>query len=222
MGGDKMTTKDEFLKCMALLKAEFPDEKPVEGARREMWWSALGSYPDGVLMAAVTRHIRNSSFFPHLNDLLKGCDAQTDGGWLGVEEAWALMPKSEHESAMLTDEIAQAIAVAAPLIESGDRVAARMAFKDCYTRLVERAKLEGRQPRYFPSYGSDKHGAVAMLAKAVQVGQIPLERALEWKPEHATEIVKMAGVRNHPLLAAPSEAGKAAVKALLADLRVLK
>lgn len=222
MGGNKMTTNQEFAKCLLLLKAEYSDMPLIEGARREMWWAALGGYPDGVLMAAVTRHIQSSSFKPQLNDILKACDAQTDGGWLGVEEAWALMPKHESESAMLTDEIAQAIAVATPLIEQGDRVAARMAFKDAYTRLVERAKLEGRQPRYFPSYGTDKHGAVAMLAKAVQVGQIPLERALEWKPESATEIVKMAGVRNHPLLAAPSEAGKATVKALLADLRAIQ
>lgn len=217
-----MTTKDEFMKCLALLKAEYTDMPLVDGARREMWWASLGGFPDGVLMAAVTRHIQTSSFKPQLNDILKGCDAQMDGGWLGVEEAWALMPKHESESAMLTNEIAQAIAVATPLIEQGDRVAARMAFKDCYMRLVERAKLEGRQPVYFPSYGTDKHGAVSMLAKAVQVGQIPLDRALEWKPEAATEIVKMAGIRNHPLLAAPSEKGKAAVKALLSDLRALK
>lgn len=217
-----MTTLDEFAKAVTLLKAEYKDLADFSGPRREIWWSALSGYPDGVLMASVTQYIRSNSFTPHLNDILKGCDAQTDGGWLGVEEAWALMPKHESESAMLTDEIAQAIAVATPLIEQGDRVAARMAFKDAYTRLVERAKLEGRQPRYFPSYGTDKHGVVAMLAKAVQVGQIPLERALEWKPEAATEIVKMAGVRNHPLLAAPSESGKAAVKALLSDLRAIQ
>lgn len=214
-----MTTPEEFAKAATLLKAEFRDLPDFTGPRREMWWAALGGYPDGVVMAAVTHYIKNSSFTPHLNDILKACDAQTDGGWLGVEEAWALMPKHESESAMLTDEIAQAIAVATPLIEQGDRVAARMAFKDAYTRLVERAKLEGRKPRYFPSYGTDKHGAVAMLAKAVQVGQIPLERALEWKPESATEIVKMAGIKQHPLLAGPSESGKAAVKALLSNLR---
>lgn len=213
---------EEFAKAMAFLKAEYPNMAPVIGPRREMWWTALAGYADGVVMAAVTNHIRTSSFEPHLNDILKGCDAQTDGGWLGVEEAWAMMPKSEHESAMLTDEIAQAIAAATPLLEEGDRVAARMAFKDAYLRLVERAKLEGRKPRYFPSYGTDKHGVVSMLAKAVQVGQIGLDAALEWKPEHATEIVKMAGIKSHPLLAGPSEKGKAAVKALLADLRMTK
>lgn len=217
-----MTTTDEFTKATALLKAEYNDFPLLAGPRREMWWTALNGYPDGVLLAAVTRHIKGSSFAPHLNDILRGCDAQTDGGWLGAEEAWALMPKSEYESAMLTDEIAQAIAVATPLFEEGDRVAARMAFKDCYNRLVERAKLEGRQPRYFPSYGTDKHGVVSMLAKAVQVGQIGLNAAINWRPELASEVVKMSGVKNHPLLAAPSEKGKEAVKALLADLRATK
>lgn len=217
-----MTTKIELGNAIALLQAEYTDMGEVVGPRLEMWWESLKGFPDGAVSSAVSQYLKTSHFKPQLADIVKLCEGMSGGGWLGVEEAWALMPKHESESAMLTDEIAQAIAVATPLIEQGDRVAARMAFKDAYTRLVERAKLEGRQPRYFPSYGTDKHGAVAMLAKAVQVGQIPLERALEWKPEAATEIVKMVGVRNHPLLAAPSESGKAAVKALLSDLRAIQ
>lgn len=217
-----MTTPQEFAKSVSLLKAEYPNMPPVDGPRREMWWSSLSGYADGILMAAVIRHIKSSSFDPHLNDILKACDAQIDGSWLGADEAWALMPKSESDSAMLTDEIAQAMAAASSLIEMGDKIAARMAFKDAYGRLVEQAKIAGRKPRYFPSFGSDAMGRVSVLSSAVQRGQIPLEQALGYQPEHATEIVKMAGVTNHPLLAAPSEKGKSTVKALLADLRAIK
>lgn len=217
-----MSTKHELIQAIALLRAEYDDMNPIEGQRLEMWWAALRQFPDGSVRMSAERHIKTSAFKPHLSDIVKGCEAQVSGSWLGADEAWALMPKSEHESAMLTDEIAQAIAAATPLLEQGDKIAARMAFKDAYTRLVEQARIEGRQPRYFPSFGTDPQARVVMLAKAVQTGQVSADRAIEWQPEHATEIVKMAGVTSHPLLAPPSEKGKQAVKALLADLRVLK
>ena len=61
-----------------------------------------------------------------------------------------------------------------------------------------------------------------MLSSAVQRGQVSIEFAIKWLPEHATDIVNMAGVNAHPLLDAPSETGKATVKALLADMRAVK
>ena len=115
-----------------------------------------------------------------------------------------------------------AIAAATPLLEAGDKIAARMAFKDAYIRLTEQARIAGRQPRYFPSFGSDRYGRVQMLSTAVQRGQVSIDRAIEWQPESAIDIVSMSGVTSHPLLAGPSEQGKKSVKALLADLRAIK
>lgn len=217
-----MTTKRELGRAIALLHAEYDDLGPVEGARLEMWWSALHDFPDGSVTAAVERHIKTVTFRPRLADIVKLCEAQQDGLWLGADEAWALVPKSESESAMITEEIAQALGAAQSLLDAGEPTAARMAFKDAYNRLVEQARIAGRRPRFFPSFGEDKHGHAAMLAMAVQRGQVTSQQAIEWKPEHATEIVKMAGIKNHPLLAAPSAKGKAAVKALLADLRAIQ
>lgn len=217
-----MSTKQELTQSIALLRAEYDDMKPIEGQRLEMWWEALREFPDGTVRNSAARHIKTSHFKPQLADIVKGCEAQVSGSWLGADEAWARMPKSEHESAMLTDEIAQAIAAATPLLEQGDKIAARMAFKDAYTRLVEQARIEGRQPRYFPSFGTDPHASVVMLAKAVQMGQVSTDAAIAWQPEHATSIVRMAGVTSHPLLSPPSEKGKAAVKALLTNLKAIK
>lgn len=217
-----MTTKKELGLAIALLRAEFEDMGPVEGPRLEIWWKALAGYPDGAVKAAAESHIMSCKFKPQLADIKGACDAQLDGQWLGADEAWALAPKSEHDSAMMTDEIAQAVADATPLLEMGDKVAARMAFKDSYTRLVEQARIAGRQPRYFPSFGSDHHGRTKMLAQAVQKGQVSIDRAIEWQPEKVTELVKMTGIKDHPLLAAPSETGRSAVKVLLADLRAIK
>jgi len=215
-----MTTKRELSEAIALLRAEYDDMKPVEGARLEMWWDALKDFPDGAVRAAAAQHLKTSHFKPQLADIVKACAAQMDGQWMGADEAWGLMPKSEQDSAMLTDEIAQAMAAASPLLEAGDKVAARMAFKDTYNRLVEKAKIEGRAPRFFPSFGADALGRVTMLGNAVQKGQITLERATEVLPEHAYDIAKMCGATKHPLLAAPKPENVQRLKSLLQTLRL--
>lgn len=215
-----MTTKSELGEAIALLRAEYDDMKPVEGPRLEMWWDALKHFPDGAVKAATARFLKTSHFKPQLADIVNGCAAQLDGDWIGADEAWALMPKTESDSAMLTDEIAQAMAAASPLLEGGDRVAARMAFKDAYNRLIEKAKIEGRMPRFFASFGSDPVGRVTVLGNAVQKGQISLDRATELLPEYAPDIVRMCGAKNHPLLAGPKPENVARLKALLLTLKM--
>lgn len=214
-----MMTKRELVEGIATLRAEYEDMRPIDGHRLEMWWEALKNFPAGSIKASVMRHITTNHFKPQLADIVKGCAAQLDGCWLGADEAWALMPKSEHESAMLTDEIAQAMAGASSLIQGGDKVAARMAFKDAYTRLVDKAKLEGRSPRFFPSFGTDAPGRVTMLANAVRAKQISLEVATTALPEYARDIVQTCGIKNHPLLAGPSQADKDRLKALLLTMK---
>lgn len=214
-----MSTKRELVEAVALLRAEYDDMNPVDGQRLEMWWDALKGFPDGAIKASAVRHITTSQFKPHLADIVKGCAAQLDGNWIGPDEAWALMPKSESDSAMLTDEIAQAMAAATPLLEMGDKVAARMAFKDAYGRLVEKAKIEGRLPRFFPSFGSDAAGRVTVLANAVRAGQITLDHATNVLPEYGPDIVRMCGVTKHPLLAGPSQEAKDRLKQLLLTMK---
>lgn len=215
-----MTTKRELGEAIALLRAEYDDMKPVEGSRLEMWWGALKDFPDGAVRAAAAQHLKTSHFKPQLADIVKACAAQMDGHWMGADEAWGLMPKSEQDSAMLTNEIAEAMAAASPLLEAGDKVAARMAFKDTYNRLVEKAKIEGHAPRFFPSFGADALGRVTMLVNAVQKGQISLERATQALPEYARDIVAMCGATQHPLLAAPKPENIRRLKSLLQTLRL--
>lgn len=209
----------EIAKAIALLTSEY-DLPPFSDERIEMWMQALSKFPAGSVKRSAESYITSNKFKPQLADIVAGCVAQMDGNWLGADEAWALMPKSEHDSAMLTDEIAQAMAAAAPLLEVGDRIAARMAFRDTYNRLTEKAKIEGRAPVYFPSFGADTQGRVSMLANAVRTKQITLDYATNVLPECGYDLVKMLGVTNHPLLAAPSAADRAKIKALLLTLQV--
>lgn len=210
--------KTEIAKAIALLTAEY-DLPAFSPDRIAMWMTALSVFPPGSVAKSAANYMRTNKFKPQLADIVQGCVAQQANSWLTADEAWALMPKSEMDSCMLTNETAQAMAAASPLLEAGDRIAARMAFRGAYERLVEQAKIDGRQPTFFPSLGNDVPGRAAMLGAAVKAGQYPLDSAIGLLPEFSTEIVQLAGVQNHPLLAAPDEKAKARVKELLLTLR---
>jgi hypothetical protein len=211
--------KTEIAKVIALLTAEY-DLPPFSPDRIAMWMGALSGFPRGSVMKSAENYMRTNRFKPQMADIVQGCMAQVPNAWLSADEAWALMPKSEAESCMMTDETSKAMAVAQPLLNVGDKVAARMAFRAAYDRLVDQARMDGRQPRFFPSFGDDIHGRAAMLGNAVKAGQLRLESALDLAPECQTEIVQLAGAQNHPLLAAPDDKAKAKVKELLLSLKV--
>lgn len=213
--------KTEIAKVITLLTAEYGLEQFTRD-RIDMWMRALSSFPAGSVVASAENYMRTNKFKPQLADIVQGCMTQVPNAWLSADEAWALMPKSEMDSCMLTNETAQAMAAADPLLQSGDRVAARMAFKGAYERLVETAKVEGRQPVFFPSLGGDVPGRAAMLGAAVKAGQYQLEAAINIAPEFAHEIVQLSGVRNHPLLSAPSANGRAKLDALMLTLKAGK
>jgi hypothetical protein len=210
--------KTEIAKAIALLSAEYdlPDFSPD---RIAMWMNALSSFPRGSVTKSAENYMRTNKFKPQLADIVQGCMTQVPNAWLSADEAWALMPKSERDSCMLTNETAQAMAAAAPLLADGDKIAARMAFRGAYERLVEQAKVEGRQPVFFPSFGDDKDQRAAMLGNAVRKGQYQLDAALERLPEFAHEIVQLAGVRSHPMLAGPSVEGKSKLKEVMLALK---
>ncbi len=209
----------EIAKAIALLTTEY-DLTPFSEDRVDMWMSALQKFPAGSVRRATEDFIKSSKFKPQLADIVERCAAQIAGNWLGADEAWAMMPKSEADSSLMTNEIAQAMAAATPLLEAGDRIAARMAFRDAYNRLTEQAKIEGRQPVYFASFGTETQGRLQMLANAVNARHMALEAAVEALPEYGYDLVRMLGVKIHPLLAAPSQEGKQKLAALLLTLKM--
>ena len=205
----------EILKSIMLITAEY-DLPIFTDERIRMWEQALSAFPAGSVSKSVTNHITTSSYKPQLADIVKGCEAQEDSNWLGAEEAWALAPKSESDSAMVTPEIAEALASISLM---NDPISARMAFKETYLRLVAKAKIERRQPRYFASLGTEINGRVSMLAHAVKTNKIALDAATSLVPELSLDLVKMCGAKNHPLLAPPNKSGQDKVKTLLLQLK---
>lgn len=217
---DTLEEKRRFATLMTGLSDYYRVE--ISKAVMALYWEGLKRHPFEAVESAMWAHTQNTEngqFMPKIADVVRILQRDNDNLWIGPDEAWALVPKSESDSAMLTDEIAQAVAAATPLLEVRDKVAARMAFKDAYTRLVERAKAEGRAPRYFPSFGTEPSGRVVMLADAVRKKQIALEAAVGSLPEFGPDIVRQCGLTEHPLLAPPKRENVDKLKALMLTLK---
>lgn len=109
-----------------------------------------------------------------------------DLGYEGPEQAWARIPRSERESTVWTVAHQRAHAVASPLLEEGDAVAARMAFREAYNREVEAAKAERKPARWFLSEGWDVEGRVRAVEDAVAGGLLPAPSAVKLLPASLT------------------------------------
>lgn len=109
--------------------------------------------------------------------------SQQQGGHPSVEVAWSMMPRDESDSVVWTDEMSEAFGVARPLLLEGDGIAARMAFKEAYTKLIDRARDEKRRAVWRPSFGHDRHSRVAALNDAVAKGRLTAPQAQGFLPD---------------------------------------
>ena len=150
--------------------------KVVSPAAKAMFFKDLERYDLVLIEAALSAHRQDperGKFTPKVADIAYQIERRRAVSWLSPDEAWAQVPKMENQPGLLNDVTAQALAVAIPLLDAGDDVAARMAFKGCYTRLVERAKLERRGPVYFVSPGGSYEDQLAVVEEGQRMGLLP-------------------------------------------------
>lgn len=137
----------------------------------------LHEYPQGILIEAFARLRREAKARFSLAAIIEQIDRLQPDGRPGVDEAWAMIPRDEYASCVMTEEMGEALHVAQPLLNEGDQVAARMAFKEAYVRLVDANKRAGVKPKWFPSLGMDKTARDACLEEAVRLGRLGAEHA---------------------------------------------
>lgn len=177
----------------------------------------LDGFPDAAILAALSRCRKEVKGLLTVQDVV----SRVDDGRPGVEQAWAMLPHDENTSTVWTDEMAHAWGIAGPLMLEGDRVGARMAFKEAYTRAVADARDQKLPPKWTPSFGRDPGGRQAAIEDAVRNKRLSLEHGVKLLPIDAAEGLLMSlGVRNHPLLAPPSSTGRAKVRELLLTLKM--
>lgn len=100
----------------------------------------------------------------------------------GPNEAWAMIPHDEHGSVVWTQEMAEAYGICAPLLSTGQVIAARMAFIEAYEARVNKARADRIPVRWMPSLGRDPNGRESSLREAVRLGRIPAEQAQKLLP----------------------------------------
>jgi hypothetical protein len=113
----------------------------------------LAAYPEQDVVTALKRCRAEIKHKLTLADILDRMPSQHPG----VEEAWGQVSKvmgNEQISLVWTDEMREAYGAAAPLAD--DRVAARMAFKEVYTKLVSEARAHRKMPTWSVSLGYDR------------------------------------------------------------------
>lgn len=162
--------------------AELCGTQMSEAAARVMC-AELAVYPEHVVLGALSRLRRE-----HQGRLtLAAIITRLDDGRPGVEEAWATFPKNESGSAAVTTEMQEAMGAAWTLIEDGDRIGARMAFKEAYERIVSTNRAQAISVEWHMSLGHDRNAREPALIEAAIKGRIAPDRAMRMLPIESHE-----------------------------------
>lgn len=171
-----------------------PNAKPLTVEAMNMIFEDLRDYPLELVKKALQAHRRDKDrgqWLPNAAHIEHQIDMRRVVKWIAADEAWAKMPKVEGQPALLNDVTVQALAAAQPFLDQmhegadgrltprPDMVAARMAFKGCFERLVERAKLEKRVPKYFVSPGGSYEEQQVLIDESVRLGLLAPPKRLQ-------------------------------------------
>lgn len=105
-----------------------------------------------------------------------------EDGHPAPNEAWASAIRAADEGATVvwTEQTRDAWAAALPLVQAGDKIAARPAFLEVYARLVKEARAAHRIATYRLSLGGDVSGRDSVLREAVAAGRLMKEQVEEY------------------------------------------
>lgn len=140
----------------------------------------LAAYPVPAVLEALARCRAEVSAPLTLAHVM----ARLTDGRPGADEAWgiALDSLDERHTVITTPEIIEALAKARPVLDVGDEVGARMAFKEAYARIVAQARAEGRAVAWQASLGWDVDLRVAALREGVRAGRLAAPKAVAMLP----------------------------------------
>lgn len=91
-----------------------------------------------------------------------------------------LAAQDEAETVVWTDQIAEAAGIAQPILDAGDEVGARMAFRDAYERILR--EHGDKPPRWFASLGTDPGRRTVAIERGVRAGLLTKTHAEKLLP----------------------------------------
>lgn len=164
----KPEDRNEFAQVIRATFDNYGRQSPLPETLR-VWWASLEPFGIQQFRMACMAHIRTEPKFPPTLGQLLELMGHREPGRLGAEEAWsrAVLACDETATVVMNDEIAEAWGIAKPIMDLGDEVGARMAFKEAYTRITAQAV---GQVKWWPSIGSDPHKRDVALAEAKRQG----------------------------------------------------
>lgn len=208
--------------------ANYYDRKLTASTMR-IYWQGLEDVPMESLRLALSVHAKDpvaGSFMPKISDINRALQAlQSDDGHPGAEEAWSIALQARHESAAVvwTEQISQAFFTAAlPLLDEGDKIAARKAFQERYERELADARRDHQPAKWFASLGTDAKQCEQAVDQAVRLGRITEAHAQKLLPrsEPVTANAMQAIENGVRATAASAEEAKEKMAALKAMLRL--
>lgn len=143
----------------------------------------LEDYPLHIVLGALKVHRKTAKFAPTVFDIVEIIKDRTGAKHIGVEEAWTIAVESfdEYSTVVWTKEIAEARGIASDLYQR-DKVAARMAFKDAYSRIIKTAP----EPKWFTTIGFDPQRRADAIASAVLLKRLPAGSDAKYRIEAPT------------------------------------
>lgn len=175
--------REDFAPFVALLgdvMGLYPQAKPLADGQVAMFFRALAAHPLAEIRAGIDAHVKDPQrgrFPPLPADVLAQIEGiASDDGRPGAEEAWAmsLIARDEHRSLVWTAEMAQAWAACKPVMDLGDEVGARMAFREVYATAVEKARRARVPVAWSASLGFDADERREVIEAAVNLRRLPM------------------------------------------------
>ena len=152
----------------------------ISATAAELMASDLADYPAPVIAGALQACRRELTGKLTLAAILER--VQAEDGRPGDDEAWAiaLCAADESDSVVMTEEIHVALSAARPVLERGDKVGARMAFKSAYVRAVDTARRQAKPVKWSLSMGTDPQRRLLAVEEAARQGRLPAPQVAEY------------------------------------------
>lgn len=160
----------EFARLLADFLMGYGKPRP-DTETTAFWFKALAPFSPATIGAAFNAYAtERPDFAPAPNGIAARCKLMD--GRPDENEAWAvaLSSRDERETVTWTGEMQEAFNLCRPVLDSGDEVGARMAFKDAYNRLVLAARAANLPAKWSVSAGWDAERRELVVARAVAAG----------------------------------------------------
>ena len=152
----------------------------------ELWWSILEPYDSEDVKNGFASFVKSheGKFAPKPASIIEMINRNRPDGRPTADEAWAMVAHGgdEAETVVATSEAMAAFWVALPLLESGDKIGARMAFKGAYEREIMQARQDGRPVKVDVTQGHDKQRREQAITAAVASGLLTPKTAQVYLP----------------------------------------